>query len=266
MYDRFSRKITYLRVSVTDACNLRCRYCMPAGGRPRLAPSAAVLSFEEIATLVRGAVQLGVDKVRLTGGEPLLRPGIVELVAALAGIDGLKDFAMTTNGTLLAEHADDLHRAGLGRLNISLDSTDPQRFRELSGGGDLGRVLAGIEAARRAGFATIKLNCVVETSPDEPDAKSVAAFGRQSGIEVRFIRRMDMAQGRFWPVHGGEGGRCRDCNRLRVTSDGRVFPCLFDPRSFSIRRYGVVGALRRAVAHKPATGRGNDIPLYAIGG
>lgn len=265
MYDRFRRKITYLRLSVTDACNLRCGYCMPAQGRTWLPPEAQ-LSFAELAELVQGASQLGIDKLRLTGGEPLLRPGIVELVASLARIDGLRDFAMTTNGILLADCAHDLRRAGLGRLNISLDTLDPVRFRELSGGGELGRVLDGIEAARRAGFLTIKLNCVVEASPAEPDASSVAAFGRQRGIEVRFIRRMDLADGRFWPVHGGEGGHCQRCNRLRVTSDGRVFPCLFDSRWFSIRRHGVAGALRRAVACKPATGLGNDIPLYAIGG
>jgi cyclic pyranopterin phosphate synthase len=151
-------------------------------------------------------------------------------------------------------------------LNISLDTLDPARFRDLTRGGNLSQVLGGIAAAMAAGFATIKLNCVVESSPDEIDARQVAAFGKERGLEVRFIRRMDLQQGRFWPVYGGEGGDCHRCNRLRVACDGRVFPCLFDGQSFSIRRYGIAGALRLAVAHKPATGLRSDVSFYAIGG
>ena len=265
MYDRFRRRISYLRVSVTDACNLRCNYCVPSC-RVTWLDRSAILSFEEIEALARGALNLGIDKLRLTGGEPLVRRGIVKLVAMLGRIQGIKDFAMTTNGVLLADFAADLRLAGLGRLNISLDTLDPDRFREISRGGDLSRVLAGIDAAILAGFQRIKLNCVVESSREETDAQQVAAFGRERGLDVRFIRNMDLREGRFLPVYGGEGGHCNRCNRLRVTSDGRVFPCLFDPRSFSIRKYGIDGALRRAVADKPARGWRSDVSFYAIGG
>ena len=264
IYDRYDRRISYLRISVTDACNLRSKY----GDLPEGSMSfrrGALLSFKEIVALTRQAVGFGIDKVRLTGGEPLMRWGIVRFVGMLSEIPGLRDFAMTSNGILLSGLARDLRRAGLGRLNISLDTLDPKRFRDLSGGGELRKVLAGIDAALAAGFETIKLNCVVEFSPDETDAKQVAAFGRERGLEVRFIRRMDLRRGRFWPVYGGEGGHCHRCNRLRVACDGRVFPCLFSDQSFSIRRYGIDGALRLAVAHKPATGLNSDLDLYTIG-
>jgi cyclic pyranopterin phosphate synthase len=178
---------------------------------------SAILSFEEIEALARGALNLGIDKLRLTGGEPLVRRGIVKLVAMLGRIQGIKDFAMTTNGVLLADFAADLRLAGLGRLNISLDTLDPDRFREISRGGDLSRVLAGIDAAILAGFQRIKLNCVVESSREEADAQQVAAFGRERGFDVRFIRRMDLQEGHFWPVYGGEGGHCNRCNRLRIS-------------------------------------------------
>ena len=264
MYDRFDRRIAYLRISVTDACNLRSKYsALPEGAMSFRRGS--LLSSKEIVALTRHAVGFGIDKVRLTGGEPLVRWGIVRLVSMLSEIPGLGDLAMTTNGILLSGFARDLRRAGLGRLNISLDTLDPKRFRDLSGGGDLRKVLAGIDAAVAVGFDTIKLNCVVEFSPDETDAKQVAAFGRERGIAVRFIRRMDLRQGRFWPVYGGDGGHCHRCDRLSVTCDGRVFPCLFDDQSFSIRRYGIDGAIRLAVAHKPAAGLNSDVALYPNG-
>ena len=261
--DRYDRRISYLRISVTDACNLRSKHCVPPEGIMSFR-RGSLLSSKEIVALARRAVGFGIDKVRLTGGEPLVRWGIVRLVGMVSEIPGLRDLAMTSNGILLSGFARDLRRAGLGRLNISLDTLDPKRFRDLSGGRNLRKVLAGIDAAVAAGFDSIKLNCVVESSPDETDAQQVAAFGRERGIEVRFIRRMDFQQGRFWPVYGGDGGPCHRCNRLRVACDGRVFPCLFDDQSFSIRRYGIDGALRLAVAHKPATGPNSDVALYAI--
>jgi len=253
-----------LCLSVTDACNLRCKdYKYPQGAM--MFRRGALLSFKEIVALTRQAVGFGIGKVRLTGGEPLVRWGIVRLVAMLREIPGLRDLAMTSNGILLSSFARDLHRAGLGRLNISLDTLDPKRFREQSGGGNLRKVLAGIDAAVAAGFETLKLECVVETSPDETDARLVAGFGRERGIEVRFIRRRDLRQGRFWPVCGGDGAHCHRCDRLRVSCDGRVFPCLLDDQSFSIKRYGMDGALRLAVGHKPATGLRIDVPHDAIG-
>lgn len=254
MIDPFGRDITYLRVSVTDRCNLRCEYCMPAEGVPLLAHDE-ILRFEEIVEAVRAAVGLGINKVRITGGEPLVRRGVVDLVRMLAAIDGAEDLAMSTNGTLLAEHADALAAAGLRRVNISLDALDPQRYAGITRGGDVRQVLAGIEAARRAGLEPIKLNCVVTDSSDEPDARAVADFARREGLAVRFIRRMNFAEGRFTVVEGGSGGDCPRCNRLRLSSDGLVRPCLFSDLGFSVRELGPEEAIRRAVAAKPEHGQ-----------
>lgn len=265
MFDRFNRRIHYLRISVTDRCNLRCGYCMPAEG-VTLVRREDILSFEEIEALVVKAVELGVDKVRLTGGEPLVRHGIVNLVRRLAGIPGVADFAMTSNGVLLKDYAVALREAGLRRLNISLDSMDAERFRRISRIGDLREVLEGIEAALQAGFERIKLNCVVEQSGEEPDARGVAEYALRHGLEVRFIRRMDLKNGQFWPISGGGGGHCESCSRLRVSSDGRIFPCLFSNISYSIRELGVEEALFRAVDNKPETGIRSDMGIHALGG
>lgn len=265
MFDRFNRRIHYLRISVTDRCNLRCGYCMPAEG-VTLVRREDILSFEEIHSLVVKAVELGVDKVRLTGGEPLVRHGIVGLVRRLAGIQGIADFAMTSNGVLLKDYAVSLRESGLRRLNISLDSMDAERFRCMTRIGDLRQVLEGIDAALKAGFDCIKLNCVVERSGDEPDARGVAEYARGKGLEVRFIRRMDLKNGLFWPISGGGGGHCGSCSRLRVSSDGRIFPCLFSNISYSIREHGVEGALCRAVENKPETGLRSDVGIHALGG
>ena len=265
MYDRFDRRIHYLRISVTDRCNLACSYCRTAAARA--APGkTGVMSADEIVELVTTAATLGVDKIRLTGGEPLLREGFVALVARIRPTSGLQDLAMTTNGLLLAPCAARLRQAGLDRVNISLDTLDPARFTMIAGGGDLQQVLAGIRAAVSAGYRQVKLNCVIESSPDEPDARSVAEYGRQQGLEVQFIRRMDLAAGRFWPVVGGNGGRCDRCNRLRVSCDGRVYPCLFNDLSYSIRELGAEAALRLAVSAKPASGTRSSHTFSAIGG
>lgn len=253
MTDKYGRRINYLRISVTDRCNLRCHYCMPPGGVPLLRHSD-LLSYEEITEVTREAVALGFDKIRLTGGEPLVRRGVVELVAMLAALPGVEDRAMTTNGVLLDEYAEPLARAGLDRVNISLDTLNPHRYAEVTGGGDLTRVMAGIEAAEAAGLRPIKLNCVVEESVGEPDAQSVRRFALHHGLEVRFIRRMELTSGRFWVVEGGSGGDCRACNRLRLSSEGLVRPCLFSDLGFSVRELGARGALRRAIEAKPESG------------
>jgi cyclic pyranopterin phosphate synthase len=265
MYDSFNRRIHYLRISVTDRCNLRCRYCMPAEGVAQV-PHAEILRYEELIELVSTGVELGIDKVRLTGGEPLLRRNLTDLVAALAAIPGLRDLALTTNACHLPQWAVPLKQAGLHRINISLDTLDPARFAELTRGGNLQEVLAGIEAAVAAGFTPIKLNCVITNSPDEPDAQAVAAYGAARGLPVRFIRRMNTREGRFWQVVGGTGGHCAACNRLRVASNGRIFPCLFSDLSFSVRELGARAALRAAVAHKPAAGIASENQFYHMGG
>lgn len=265
MFDRFNRKIDYLRISVTDKCDLRCVYCMPEEGVPPLRHEE-LLSFEEIAAVVREAAALGMSKIRITGGEPLVRRGIVTLVSMLAGIEGIRDLAMTTNGIRLGAFAQPLADAGLHRVNVSLDALDPVRYAKITRGGDIARVIEGIAAAREAGLAPIKLNCVVRESPEEPDARAVAAFGAAHGLDVRFIRRMNLADGRFTQVIGGSGGDCRRCNRLRVTCDGMVRPCLFNDLKFSVRELGAREAILRAVAAKPASGEKSSAPISAIGG
>jgi cyclic pyranopterin phosphate synthase len=265
MYDSSNRRIHYLRLSITDRCNLRCTYCMPAEGA-MIVPHASLLTYEEIVQLVQAGIALGIDKVRITGGEPLLRRNVVDLVAALARLPGLHDLAMTTNACRLPDFAVPLKQAGLHRLNISLDTLDPTQFAAITRGGNLQEVLDGIAAAIAAGFQPIKLNCVITASPDEPDARAVAAFGAARGLPVRFIRRMNTAQGRFWQVIGGDGGHCATCNRLRVSSDGRIFPCLFNNTSYAVRELGATAALLAAVQNKPTAGTASANRFHHLGG
>lgn len=253
MYDKFNRKINYLRVSVTDRCNLRCTYCMPAEG-VQLMGHSDILRFDEIVEVVREAVNMGIDKVRITGGEPLVRKGIVELVKQIGEIEGIKDFAMTTNGIYLSDYAHQLVEAGLQRVNISLDTLNPEKYKQITRVGKLENVLKGIEVAKEAGLNPIKINCVVKESSEEPDAKEVAAFCERNGLKIRYIREMDLEKGQFWKVKGGEGGACHICNRLRLTSDGKIKPCLFSDIEFDVREYGAKGALEKALGNKPKSG------------
>ncbi|MCB8994144.1 MAG: radical SAM protein [Bacteroidales bacterium] len=266
MYDAFNRNINYLRISVTDRCNLRCTYCMPEEGIPLLRHKN-ILSFEEITDFVRTAVSTGITKVRLTGGEPLVRKGIVELVEMLGQIPGIEDLSMTTNGILLKKYAHDLKKAGLMRVNISLDTLDPERFREITRLGDVQDVLGGIEAALDAGLKPVKLNCVIKKNRLEPDALLVARYAEDKNIQVRYIREMDLDNGIFYEVDGGEGGKCNTCNRLRLTANGDLNPCLFDKASYNIREMGALNALSEAVKNKPACGTLNRKgKFYNIGG
>ncbi len=266
MLDRFDRNITYLRISVTDRCNLRCRYCMPEEG-VKLISHEDILSYDEITAFTRVAVAAGINKVRITGGEPLVRKGIASLVEMISAIEGVTDLSMTTNGILLSEYAAPLAAAGLMRVNISLDTLDPDKFGFVTRGGDITAVLRGIEAAQRAGLRPVKINCVIKSTPDEEDARAVAEYCMKEGLEVRFIRQMDLAAGTFSVVHGGSGGHCAKCNRLRLTPEGMLRPCLFSDKGFSVRELGAEEALRRAVEEKPERGTVNHINgFYNIGG
>lgn len=199
--DRLGRPLRDLRLSVIEACNFRCPYCMPADQVPddHGFDSASRLSFDEIETLVMGFVRLGVSKLRLTGGEPLLRKRLPELVARLARIPGIDDLALTTNGSLLGPQARALREAGLHRLTVSLDALDPSLFGALSGGrGNLQSVLDGIESARAAGFGPIKLNCVVQRGVNESQVLPLVQFARDNGHVARFIEYMDVGTCNGW--------------------------------------------------------------------
>ena len=266
MLDRYNREINYLRISITDRCNLRCVYCMPAEGI-RLLKHTDIISYEEILEVVRIAVSKGITKVRITGGEPLVRKGVVHLVEEIAKIDGIRDFGLTTNGLLLSEFAAPLAKAGLHRINISLDTTDPGKYREITRGGDILKVFEGIEAAKKAGLDPIKINCVVKSSSREPNAREVKEFCELNDLQVRYIHEMDLETGCFTVVENGNGGDCKNCTRLRLTADGLVKPCLFSNQGFSIRKLGIKVALELAVGLKPEKGTINENDrFHSIGG
>ena len=266
MLDRFDRKINYLRISVTDRCNLRCRYCMPCDDFMVLS-HADILRFDEIVDVVREGAAIGIDKVRLTGGEPLVRRDVVKLTRMIASVPGIKDLSMTSNAVLLDKFARPLAEAGLMRINISLDTIDADRFRLLTAGGDISKVFRGIETAVQAGLDPVKLNCVVKGSTSGPDAAAVKQFAMERGFEVRFIQQMDLGEGEFSVVEGGAGGDCIRCNRLRLTANGKIKPCLFSDISFDVRSMGAKEALVAAVSHKPERGTAcKQNQFFNIGG
>lgn len=192
--DPHGRYINYLRLSVTDRCNLRCSYCMPAGGVAKFQHSD-ILSYEELLQVADAAVAIGVEKIRITGGEPLVRKGIIDFLGRLARIPGLKHLVLTTNGTQLPEMAQDLRDAGVQSLNISLDSLDPDTFRRITRGGDLTRVMDGIAAAQAAGFPFVKINMVVMRGINDHEVADFAALSIDRPYRVRFIEHMPTAGG-----------------------------------------------------------------------
>jgi len=266
MFDKYNRTINYLRISITDRCNLRCIYCMPEEG-VKMLNHDQILSFEEIAEVVKTGVSVGISKIRITGGEPLVRKDAVHLIELLASIEGVKDLSMTTNGILLSKYAASLKKAGLHRVNVSLDTMDPLKFRHITRGGVLNDVLEGIDAAITEGLNPVKLNCVIKDSSDNHDPQSVKAFADSRKIQVRFIHQMNLSEGNFSIVEGGSGGDCSHCSRLRLTADGKIKPCLFNDLEFDVRELGAVEAIKRAVQNKPPFGSHNySGAFYNIGG
>lgn len=266
MFDRFNRKINYLRISVTDRCNLRCVYCMPEEG-VQLLSHQDILSFDEIVEVAKAAVRKGVDKIRITGGEPLVRKGIVDLVKMIGEIDGIQDYSMTTNAILLDIYADDLAKAGMHRVNISLDTLNPEKYKAITRGGDIQKVFDGINAAKKAGLTPIKVNCVIQKTNQEPDAVAVAKYCEENGLHIRYIKEMDLEKGEFSVVQGGSGGDCAHCNRIRLTANGEIKPCLFSDISYSVRELGVERAIDLAIGNKPHNGLTNLTgKFYNIGG
>lgn len=280
MQDNFGRTIDYLRLSVTDRCNLRCRYCMPEDGVESL-PHHDVLSYEEMLRVTRIAIALGVRKVRITGGEPLVRRGLVSFVRQLRALDPDLELALTTNGILLAGMATELKEAGLNRINVSLDSLKAERFREISRRDGLSDVLAGLERAAAVGFAPIKINMVPLRGVNDDEIEAFAALSRDNPWEIRFIEYMPVSDGLAYSASqrvgaeeiiarlqrlgtlaavraattagpancyrlAGYAGQigiipavsqhfCGECNRLRLTADGRLRPCLFSTEEIDLR-------------------------------
>jgi cyclic pyranopterin phosphate synthase len=239
---------------------------MPAGGI-QLVPHDRILTFDEITGFTRVAVANGIKKVRITGGEPLVRKDIVELVSMIAGIKGIEDLSMTTNGILLGQFAAGLKAAGLQRVNVSLDTVDREMFRTITGSDRLNDVLEGIRLAREAGLTPVKINCVINGSRDTPDAAGVAEYCAKNDLVIRYIHQMDLNKGQFSTVIGGHGGNCSICNRLRLTATGMLKPCLFNDIEFNVRELGFENAIREAVNLKPACGSFNRKgKFYNIGG
>jgi GTP 3',8-cyclase len=277
MKDGFDRNIDYLRISITDLCNLRCQYCMPQQGIPKK-HHKEIISYEEIISIVKEAANLGVTKIRLTGGEPLIRKGVVSFISRLSAIEGIEDIAMTTNGMLLAPLAIQLRDAGLKRVNISLDSLNPDIYSQITGGGDVNKVLKAIDKALEVGMGPIKINMVVVGGINDHEVETFAALTLDKDIYVRFIELMPIGVASGWSRerfisndeikgrlkgltreinqdHGGPAkyykypgakGKvgfisaisshfCNDCNRIRLTSDGKIKPCLHSAREIDLR-------------------------------
>lgn len=251
MYDSSGRRIHYLRVSVTDRCNLRCSYCMPPEGVPWL-PHDRILSFERIAAVAAAATALGFDKIRLTGGEPLTRKGLPELLSMLAAIPGVGHLAMTTNGTLLAPAAADLARRGLRSVNVSLDTLDPDRYASITRGGRLEDALAGIAAARAAGLP-VKLNVVVSEG-GESELGLIRAFADSSGCAVQTIRQYRLDEAKRDDERFMRPPPCADCDRIRLLASGELKPCLHGDDSIPVDFSDIEGSIRRCVERKPPCG------------
>lgn len=327
LVDTFGRVHDNLRISVTDRCNIRCFYCMPETG-VHFVDRREILDFEEIERFVRIAVSLGINKLRITGGEPLVRRDLPVLIRRLAAIPGIRDLALTTNGVLLPELAQPLYEAGLRRLNVHLDTLDRERFARITRRDDLGKVLAGLDLARRIGFSRIKLNAVAVKDLVEPDIVPLARFARANGYEVRYIEFMPLDAQGLWdrsrvlladeiietlsreiaplkPVpdpdprapateyafSDGIGSVgfiasvsrpfCLNCNRVRLTADGKLRYCLFAIEEDDVKgllRGGatdeeIAALIRRNIAGK---WEGHEInsarfvapprPMYSIGG
>lgn len=291
MTDLHGRKIEYLRVSVTDLCDLRCRYCMPSNGVCKKRHED-MLTEDELILAMEAAAELGIRKIRLTGGEPLLKKNILSICRRAANIPGIEELCMTTNGTLLAPMAKELRAAGIRRLNISLDTLNPEKYAAMTRTGHLHDALQGLEAALAAGFDKVKLNAVLMGGFNDDEIEDLAQLTVTHPVDVRFIELMpmtaDFPEGRYLPCDtvlaklpqllpdGTQGvarlyrlpgaqGRvglitpvsdhfCGRCDRLRLTADGKVKPCLHSREEFSLKgldKEGMVSVFKKALTAKP---------------
>lgn len=295
MIDTFNREITYLRLSVTELCNLRCRYCMPEEGICKKRHED-MLTEEEMIQAVEAATSLGVKKVRITGGEPLVKKNILSICKQVANVQGIEEVCLTTNGTLLAELAKPLKEAGVNRVNISLDTLDENKYAHITRVGSLNQAIAGLEAAVNAGLDKVKVNVVLMGGFNDDEIPAMAELTRKYPIDVRFIELMPMSDkrefgpeayisnsvvtdklpelepcsefdgvARIYKFPDGKGcvglispvnnHFCDRCNRLRLTADGKLKPCLHSPDEFAIKGMdfeGMVEQMKRAILAKPA--------------
>jgi len=268
MFDRYNRPVQYLRVAVTDRCNHRCTYCMPAAGVV-LKHHDQMLSYEQIVAVVGVAAEIGIRKVRLTGGEPLVRKGIEDLVARLSPLSGVKELCMTTNGTRLPGLASKLKTAGLDRVNISIDSLNPERYGEITRGGVLGDALAGLEAAVAHELTPVKINMVVFSDTSEAEIDTMRAFCELRGVALQLINHFTLHSRDHAPgdVPADRPPRCEFCNRLRLTADGYLKPCLFSEDEIRVDFDDIRGSLLAAVSAKPRNGTHcRNRLMHAIGG
>jgi cyclic pyranopterin phosphate synthase len=265
MFDSYDRQIDYLRISVTDKCNLRCRYCMPAEGVPPRSHEE-FLTLEQIVEVVRVAVRLGLTKIRLTGGEPLVKRGIVELVRMIREVEGVRHLGMTTNGVLLARYAVPLREAGLDSVNVSLDTLEPERYSHITRGGDIRRVMGGIQAARQAGFP-IKVNMVVLEDTGEEAIEAMRRFCAREGLTLQLINHYSLGREKLDDYAYDRPPRCRACNKIRLLADGTLKPCLHSNEEIPLDLANIEESLRRTIAGKPERGGTcTNRPMIGIGG
>lgn len=255
MLDRFNRKIDYLRVSVTDRCNLRCGYCMPEQGVV-LKNHQDIMSYELIVTIVKEATTLGIKKVRLTGGEPLVRKNIIFLIKSLKEIKELSELTLTTNGILLPGMAQDIKDAGLDRISVSLDTLHSQKYKDLTRGGDIRQVLKGIDAVIQVGFKRTKLNMVLIPGFNINEVEDMKIFCQEKGIQLQRINHYSLKNinsiDRRYVAERPLS--CRLCNRIRLTSDGKLKPCLFSDFEIPVDQNNIRASLEKTILSKPEYG------------
>lgn len=252
MLDCYNRKITYLRISVTDKCNLRCLYCMPQEGVLKK-EHKEFLTFEQMGKIVEAAAELGIYKIRLTGGEPLVKKDIEKLAGIIKNIKGITYLGVTTNGILLPRLAGPLKKAGVDSLNISMDTLNRDRYSYLTRGGDVRLVLAGIEAAKKEGFP-IKINMVVMDDTDPEEITSMRAFCEEQGLNLQLINHYDLGAEKRDDYVFDRPPKCGNCNRIRLLSHGVLKPCLQSDLEIPVDLENPRESLIAAIQGKPLHG------------
>ncbi|MCK5154204.1 MAG: GTP 3',8-cyclase MoaA [Spirochaetales bacterium] len=253
MLDQFNREIHYLRISVTDKCNLRCTYCMPEEGVP-FKPHSEIMSFEEIVRVVEAAAELGIDKIRLTGGEPLVRRDVVELVRMIKAVKGIEHLGMTTNGVLLDKLAQPLRDAGMDSVNISMDTLNPERYKKITRIGDISYTLKGIDAAIAAGFESIKINVVVMDNTPNSEIKDMQNFCNEKSLTLQLINHYDLSHEKKNTYKFDRPPKCAICNRIRLTADGVLKPCLHSNQEIPVNPTDIISSLKETILDKPENG------------